>query len=166
MKLVTRKFPVMQLVLCLLVLLYFIVIAIQTPGLHHLTRLFPMIVIIFAIPIGIIELLTVFNQKAYDFFSDTALVGRKSVEEKEAQIELSAQVKAIAWMLFYIALFYLVGPLLAMVIAPLVVMRFFGKLPWRTTISVTAGTWVVVYVVFVVLIQATLPNGFIFGSIY
>lgn len=166
MKLVTRKFPMMQLVLCLLVLLYFVVLAIQTPGLHHLTRFFPMIVIIFAIPIGIIELLTVFNQKAHDFFSATALVGRKSVEEKEEEIELSSQVKAIAYILSYVALFFLVGPLLAMVIAPLVVMRYLGKMPWLRSITVMACTWVTVYVIFVVLIQTTLPKGLIFGSIY
>ena len=163
---VTRKFPIMQLVLCLLILLYFVVIGIQTPGLPHLTRLVPLIVIIFAIPIGIIELLTVFNQKAYDFFSGTALVGRKSVEEKEAEIELSSQVKAIAWMLSYVALFFLVGPLLATVIAPLVVMKYLGKMSWRKSITVMAATWVMIYVIFVVLIQANLPRGLLFGSIY
>ena len=166
MKVITRSYSIMNLVLVLLILIYFIIIAILTPELPHLTRLFPMIVIIFAIPIGFIELMTIFNQRVHDFFSGTELIGQKSAEEKEADIEMNAQLKAIGWMLLYIALFFLVGPLLAMVIAPLIVMRYLGKMTWRKSITIMATTWLVVYVIFVILIEASLPVGLIFGSIY
>jgi hypothetical protein len=161
-KLVTRKFPVMQFILVLLVLTYFIIIAYLTPSLHPMTRLFPMIVIIFAIPIAIIELLTVVNQKSHDLFSETELIGKKSIEEKVDEIDLRSQAKAMSWMLLYVVLFFLVGPLIAMVIAPLVVMRYFGKMKWLPSLTVMALTWGVVYCVFVLLVGSRLPVGLIF----
>lgn len=166
MKLVTRKFPVMQFALVLLILTYFIIIGFLTPSLHHLTRLFPMIVITFAIPIAIIELLTVVNQKAHDLFSETELIGKKSVEEKADEIDLGSQAKAMGWMLSYVVLFFLVGPRIAMVIAPLVVMRYFGKMKWLTSLTVMTLTWIAVYLVFVILAESRLPVGLIFGSIW
>ncbi len=166
MKLVTRKFPVMHLILCLLILIYFFILTFLTPALHPLTRLFPLFVIALAIPMGILETLTVVNQKLYDFLSGTELIGKKSIEEKEAEVEFSSQAKALGWMMFYIVLFFLIGPLLAMAIAPLVLMRYIGKMKWLSSLIVMSITWVVVYLVFGVLVGATLPKGLIFGSIW
>jgi peptidoglycan/LPS O-acetylase OafA/YrhL len=156
----------MHLILCLLILIYFFIIAFLTPDLHPLTRLFPLFVIALALPIGIIETLSVVNQKLNDFLSGTELIGKKSIEEKEADVELSSQAKALGWMMSYVVLFFLIGPLLAMAIAPLVLMRYIGKMKWHTALIVMSITWVVVYLVFGVLVGATLPKGLIFGSIW
>ena len=165
-KLVTRKFPVMQLVLCLIILTYFVIIAFLTPALSPLTRLFPLFVIALAIPIGIVQTLSVVNKKTNDYLSGTELIGRKSIEENEADVELSSQTKAIAWMVSYVLLFFLIGPLLAMVVAPLFLMKYFGKMSWLTSLTVTTLTWIIVYLIFVVLVGARLPVGLIFGSIW
>ena len=166
MKFVTRKFPAMHLILCLLILIYFFIIAFLTPDLHPLTRLFPLFVIALAIPIGILETLSVVNQKLNDFLSGTELVGKKSIEEKEAGVEFSSQAKALGWMMSYVLLFFLIGPLLAMAIAPLILMRYIGKMKWLTSLIFMTVTWVVVYLVFSVLVGATLPKGLFFGSIW
>ena len=125
-----------------------------------------MLVLILAIPMAILETLSVVNQNLNEFLSDTALVGKKSSAENEDKIELSSQTRAIAWMISYVFLFFIVGPLLAMVIAPLVVMLYIGKLKLWVSITVMTSTWLIVYFVFVILIEAKLPPGFIFGGIY
>ena len=144
----------------------FFIITFLTPALHPLTRLFPLFVLALALPIGIIETLSVVNQKLTDFLSGTELVGKKSIEEKEAEVEFSTEARALGWMMSYVVLFFLIGPLLAWVIAPLVLMRYIGKMKWLTSAIIMSITWVVVYLVFVVLVGATLPKGLIFGSIW
>lgn len=165
MKFMSREFTIGELLLSFLILTYFVIITLLTPELDPESRLFPSIVLTIAIPLGIINLLTVVNQKTHDFFSETQVIKQKSIKEKAEGIDLKAEVKSLCWMLFYLALFFLVGPLIAIIIAPLIAMRYIGNMKWRTSILVVAATWCIVYAVFVVMAGTRLPAGLIWESI-
>ena len=165
MKFISREFTIGELLLPSFILAYFIIIAALTPELDPASRLFPVIVLSAAIPLAIIDLLTVVNQKIHDFFAEAQIVKRKTIKEKADDIDLGSQIKALLWMFFYIVLFFIVGPLVAIVIAPLVVMRYLGNMKWRTSFLVISLTWVLVYAVFVLLAGARLPAGLIFEMI-
>jgi len=165
MKLFTRRFSPTHLALCLLIMAYFIVIAFLTAGLDPLSRLFPVIVLSAAIPIGLIETLSVVNQKAHDFLDETTFFGKKSTEEDD-DLDPGLEARAIGWMVSYVAMFFLIGPLFAMILGPLILMRFLGKVSWSTCLINVGVTWVSVYLIFVKLVGARLPAGLFFGSVW
>lgn len=166
MKLLTRKFSVMHLAICLFIMTYFIVLAFLTPGLDSMTRLFPMIVLSAAIPIGILETLSVINKKVHDFLDETSLFGKKKTDEDDDDLDRGLEAKAIIWLLSYVALFFLIGPLFAMIVGPFVLMRYLGKVNWMTCFINVGITWVSVYLIFVKLVGARLPVGLFFGGIW
>jgi len=162
-KLITRKFAKGELLCSLFILAYFVVIGILTPGLNPMSRLFPAIIVGLAIPVGILGVLTVFNQDLFNLFSGTAEKQKMIPKKEHEEVGLTAQLASMGWMLLYVVLFFVLGPLLALVIAPLLAMRYFGRMKWPAALALMAGTWLFVYLIFVVLVEADLPPGMIFA---
>ena len=165
MRIVTRKFKPGELLPSVVLVLYFCVIAYLTRGLGPLSRIFPLIVITGALIVGAIQIMTVINEKAYNLFPARGIedgIGGKKEKPKvlhDKGSKRKREMLSIGWIILFVLLYLVVGTLTALVIAPLIVMRFYGKVRWRTSILVTGFTWVFIYLVFVQFIKTTFPMG-------
>lgn len=68
-----------------------------------------------------------------------------------------------AWLLLLVALIYFVGYLLAIPLFLLLFLKLRSSESWRMTLSLTAGTWAFVYVIFILIMDAPLHEGLLWN---
>lgn len=75
------------------------------------------------------------------------------------------ELRFAAWLLLLMALIYFLGYLTAIALFMPLFLRFRSSEGWRMTLAITAGTWIFVYVVFILVMRAPLHEGVLWPSL-
>jgi len=141
-----------------LLFVYLCIMLAFTPGLGKLSGLLPRAVIPVVFILVLIQIGVTFNSKMFKIFAKGRDEGAGSEEDDKIKRELIM----FGWVTLMIGMFFLLGPLVAIVIIPFLMMKFQFKKSWVKSIAIPLVTFVVIYLVFVVALRITFPVGILF----
>ena len=99
----------------------------------------------------------------YDVFGIESERAPEKAEQRNEQPTLNAihrrELRFAAWLLLLMALIYFLGYLTAIALFMPLFLKFRSSEGWRMTLAMTAGTWIFVYVIFILVMRAPLHEG-------
>ena len=150
-----------------LITLFIAVICIYALDYKPKLRLVPLLVGIVSLGISILVLINEINPLPMFAKFEIDLMG--SLGEKETDNEPqripSKMLAIIFWMIGFMALTLLAGFYLSIAVFCFAFLRFQEKVGWLKSISVTAGIWAFIFLVFSIVMDLHMFEGVLFGAI-
>jgi len=145
-----------KLVFSLVMLIIFAGMLVMSMGYSQKARFVPLVVSIPGVIVStvqlLIELRSFFNQRL------KAVPDSEKRRVKDEQVARSEKM-IVGWILFLLALIFIVGFWVAVPVFLLLFFRIYGKESWTFTIVGTACSWGVIFVIFQVLLKVPIYEG-------
>jgi hypothetical protein len=155
------------------VAVYVLILTVLCFGYSAESRLFPFLVIVPTILFLVLRFLSILNPKLSGLLEpDASMIDLEKVQrfartadKHELAGESSREIKVILWILGLVLLTYLLGMLPGIALFVFFFVKFYGKKKIIASVAYTAVSWIFVYILFVVILQARLYTG-ILGTVF
>ena len=150
-----------------LLTLFIIVICIYALDYKPKVRLVPMLIGITSLVISILVLINeIYPLPIFGKFEmDLMGVLEEEKHEEDRQMIPPKMLAIIFWMIGFMALTLLVGFYISIAVFCLAFLRFQEKVGWLKSVSVTAGIWAFIFIVFNLVMELHMFEGVLFGAI-
>ena len=150
-----------------LITLFIVVISIYALDYKPKVRLVPLLVGIVSLGISILVLINEIHPLPMFAKFEIDLMGSLGEKEtdNEPQMIPSKMLAIIFWMIGFMALTLLVGFYISIAVFCFAFLRFQEKVGWLKSVSVTAGIWVFIFLIFSVVMDLQMFEGVLFGAI-
>jgi len=81
------------------------------------------------------------------------------ITPEEKRVRSRRETAAVLWLLGLVVIIWLTGLIWAIPVFLILFLRLQGHEPWKVTLPISLGTWMVVYLLFVVILKMELYNG-------
>jgi hypothetical protein len=131
------------------------------------SRLFPFLVIIPTIIFLVLRFLSIMNPKLSGVLEpDASMIDlekvqqfAKTVDKQGTAVKKSSEMIVILWVISLVLLTYLFGILPAIALFIFFFVMLYGKKKIVVSVAYTVASWIFIYIIFVVVLQARLYNG-------
>jgi len=157
-----------------LIAAYVLMLSVLCFGYSAESRLFPLLVIVPTILFLVLRFISIGNPELSKILEpETGLLDIEKVQrfaKAEAKEEKKQngfrELVVVIWVIGLLLLTFLVGIMPAIALFVFLFVKFYGQRKMATAVAYTAATWIFVYLLFIVVLQARLYGGVLGISIF
>jgi len=168
----TRKKQYHDLIFIAFILIYVIILSIEVFHLPSKASLFPKLIIAIVLVLGILKIISIVSSKFSSYIEPPSFgsVIRKEFskkfllneEKKEKRIIGNNAIIVWCWIVALIVSFYFFGILASTVVGLFIFIFVIGKYPLITSLTISIGTLLFVYILFIVILRIRIFEGILF----